>query len=136
MVQDRIRGKLVAEGLQRGDAVGGASFSVGAESSNIINVGIQLQDEKGADIAFAGQCPYWLSSDSAGQVIASAPDGGIAIGTDGLLIEWTANVSGLVISETDGDIDIDVTSTSTSTWYLNLGLGNGKFVTSDAITFA
>ena len=136
MVLERTRGKTVAEGLQRGDVVGGATFSVGAESSNIINVAVQLQDEKSKDIDFAGVLPWWLSSDAAGQTIPTAPTGGIAIGTDGTLIEWVANLSGLAISESDGDIDVDLTDTGTNTFYLNFALPNGKIATSDAIAFS
>ena len=59
-----------------------------------------------------------------------------SFGTDGLLLEWTNNVSGLVISEADGDIDVTLTDTGTPTFYLVLVLPNGRLVVSPAITFA
>jgi len=135
MVQERIRGKVVAESLQRGDAVGGATFVIGAEATNVINVGIQLEDERGADIAFAGSLQAYLSDDADGQTVAAAPDT-VAIGTDGTLVELGTDFYQL-ISETDGDIDINITEAGgADTFYLNLVMPTGKLVTSSAITFA
>ena len=66
-----------------------ATMTVGTESSDVINVAVQLTDRlNGSEISESVGLPWYLSSDSAGQVISSAPSGGIAIGTDGLLIEW------------------------------------------------
>ena len=68
---------------------------------------------------------------------ATAPAGGIAIGTDGALIETVANLAGTMISEADGDIDIDLTNaTTTPTFYLVVRLPTGGLAISDAITFA
>lgn len=112
-------------------------YTIGAEDTNAINVAVQFVDrENGNELGEAVCVPWYLSSDAAGQAIASAPDGGIAIGTDGLLIEWTANVAGLAICEADGDLDVTLTESSTGTWYLNLVAPDGKVYTSGAITFA
>lgn len=116
--------------------VASATFVVGAEAANVINVAIQLNDYKGEPISWVAALPWYLSSDAAGQTIPSAPSGGIAIGTDGTLIEWAANLSGLVISEADGDIDVDITDTGTPTFYLHLVLPDGRLASSGAITFA
>lgn len=114
-----------------------ADFTVGTEAANAINVAIQLVDRlNGNEVGERVALPWYLSSDANGDAIATAPDGGAAIGTDGLLIEWTANVSGLVISESDGDIDITLTESSTGTWYLVLVAPDGKLLVSGAITFA
>lgn len=123
------------------DAVGGvaagASFTVGDEDSNAINVAVQLTDRAGVDLAEAAALPFYLSDDDAGQTPSgTAPDGGIAIGTDGALIEHTDNVAGLAIFEADGALDIDITESGTETFYLNVVLPNGKIATSGAITFA
>jgi hypothetical protein len=115
--------------------VAGATIVVGTEVPNDINVTVQLTDADGNDLATAAAIPFYLSSDTAGQAIGTAPDGGIAIGTDGLMIEWTANVAGLLISEADGDIDITFTESGSLTVYLVLVMPNGSLVISDAITF-
>lgn len=116
--------------------VASATFTIGDEATNAINVAIQLKDAAGNDMATRAALPWYLSSDANGDAVAAATSGGIAIGTDGLLLEWTNNISGYVISEADGDIDVTLTETSTGTWYLVLVLPNGSLAVSDAITFA
>lgn len=118
------------------NVVASASFTIGTEAGNAINVAIQLKDWNGADINYRAGLVWYLSSDATGDTISAAPASGIAIGTDGLLIEWTNNVSGWVVSESDGDIDVTITDAGTPTFYLNLILPGGKLVTSGAITFA
>lgn len=120
------------------NVVASASFTVGAENTGAgtINVAIQLKDWNGVDLAHRAALLWYLSSDANGDAIAAATSGGIAIGTDGLLIEWTANVSGMVTSESDGDIDVTLTEAGAGTWYLVLVLPGGKLAVSGAITFA
>ncbi len=114
-----------------------ASFTVGAEVANAIAVTVQLSDRKnGGDMSERINVAWYLSADANGDTIAAAPSSGIAIGTDGLLIEWTANVAGMVTSEADGDIDVVLTEASTGTWYLALVMPDGKLYVSGAITFA
>lgn len=114
-------------------------FTIGAENAGAgtINVAIQLINrDNGNEISEAVAMFWYLSADAAGQTIATAHSGGAAIGTDGFLIEWTANLSGLVISEADGDIDITFTEAGALTTYLNLVAPDGKVYTSGAITHA
>jgi len=118
-------------------AVAAAVFTVGSEAGNVINVAVQLNDANGVAMAVRSALPFYMSDDANGDSLAAAAaDGGIAIGTDGVLIEWTANLAGLAISEADGDIDIDITESGADTWYLVLVLPNGKLAVSGAITFA
>jgi len=116
-----------------------ATIAVGAEAADVINVAIQLEgsDGLGADLGVAGSVQFYMSDDADGSSIAAAAaSAGIAIGTDGLMIEWTANLAGLLVSEADGDIDVDVSEVGVDTWYLVLVMPNGELVISDAITFA
>lgn len=114
-----------------------ATLTPGAEAVNVINVAIQLQDGNAADLAVRGSVMAYLSNDANGDSIATtAPDGGWAIGTDGLLIPVVANKAAILVSEADGDIDISITESGAATWYLILVLPNGKLVASTAITFA
>jgi len=114
-----------------------AAFVIGVEGGNVINVGIQFQNAAGSDITSQASVLFYLADDANGNVpSATAPDGGIAIGADGAMIEWTANLSGLLTSEADGDIDIDLTESGVATWYLVLIMPNGSLVISGAITFA
>ncbi|MCL4867798.1 MAG: hypothetical protein KJ063_02420 [Anaerolineae bacterium] len=115
-----------------------ARFTVGTEAANAITVTVQLLDrQNGNEIHERVGMPWYLSGDANGDSIAgAAPTGGIAIGTDGLLLEWTNNLSGLVVSEADGDIDVILTDTGTPTFYLVLVAPDGKLLVSGAITFA
>jgi hypothetical protein len=118
-------------------ALASATFVIGAEAANVINVGIQLVDESGTALAVRGSVLAYLSDDAAGDSInAAAPDGGWAIGTDGVLIPIVAGKCAQLVSEADGDIDIDITETGADTWYLILVMPNGLLVASTAITFA
>ena len=116
----------------------GVTFTIGSEAANVINVGLQLEDANGNDLAVAGNVRAFLSDNSTGlDVTTTAPDGGIADGTDGNITgSITANIHLLLQSEADGDIDIDITETGVDTWYLVVVLPNGKQVVSSAITFA
>lgn len=113
-------------------------MTVGAEAADVINVAIQLNDPEGKALSEVTALDFYLADDAAGLTpSASAPAGGIAIGTDGALIETVANLSGTMISEADGDIDIDITNATTApTFYLVVRLPQGGLAISDAITFA
>lgn len=113
------------------------AFTVGAEAGNSINVGLQIKDAGGADAAERVALPAYLSDDANGDsVAATAPDGNVAVGTDGLLIPLVADKAFLLVSEADGDIDLDIGETGAATWYLVVVLPNGKLAVSGAITFA
>lgn len=115
-----------------------ASAVVGAETGgNTINVAVQLKDANGADIGTRQQIRGYLSNDANGDSIATtAPSGGIAIGTDGLLIPVVTNKAFLLTCESDGDIDLTIVEAGAATWYLVLVMATGKLFVSGAITFA
>lgn len=110
-------------------------FSVGAEATNVINVGIQLK--QGSNLAQRGSVFAYLSDDANGDSVAgTAPGGGVAIGTDGVAIPVVAGKAFQLVSEVDGDIDLDITETGADTWYLVVVLPSGELKVSGAITFA
>lgn len=112
-------------------------MTVGTEAANVINVAIQLNDPEGVALNEVGVLDFYLANDAAGLTPSTvAPSVGIAIGTDGALIETVANLSGTMVSEADGDIDIDIEDAGTPTFYLVARLPCGGLVISDAITFA
>jgi hypothetical protein len=113
-------------------------FTIGAEAGDVINVAVQLKDANGADLAVRGSVEAYLSDDANGDsIVGTAPDGGWAIGTDGVLIPIVAGKYARLVSESDGDIDINITHAGgAKTVYLILILPNGKLVASGAITFA
>lgn len=135
------RADLITSSVAELDALNGAAmgctFTIGAENSNAINVALQLTDANDDDVA-ERQCVYaYLSNDQYGDSLATAPAGGVAIGTDGLAAEVIDNRAFFLTSEADGDIDLNITVPSGSaTYYLAVRLANGKLVVSEAITFA
>lgn len=134
-------GPLTASGgmtINSRNNIGSVEFTVGAEAANSINVAIQLKDGAGDDMAVANAVWFYLSDDAGGDgVTATAPDGDIAVGTDGaILAEATADKVFLILSEADGDIDLDIGEAAGGTWYLVAVLPDGHISVSDAITFA
>jgi len=114
-----------------------AVFTVGAQASTTINVAIQLNDANGAALATRGAVMAYISDDANGDSIAAtAPDGGWAIGTDGLLIPIVANKAAMLVSESDGDIDINVIESGTDDFYVIVILPNGKLVASGKLAFS
>lgn len=112
-------------------------FVVGTEGGDVINVGLQFKDAAGADMATPVCVPWYFSSDAAGlDPLTTAHDGGTAIGTDGALIESVANLSGVLISEADGDADINITDAGAFTAYLVIVLPTGALAISAVITHA
>lgn len=120
-----------------GGTFNGVDFTIGTEATNAITVNVQLKDGPDA-IAERAACRFYLSDDANGDSLAgTAPSGGIAGGTDGVvLVEEVANKVLTVVSEADGDIDLVITETGADTWYLIAILPDGRLVASSAITFA
>jgi hypothetical protein len=117
-------------------SAGSASFTIGSEGA-AINVAVALEDGAGNALASLQGVNIFLSDAATGiGITATAPDGGIAIGTDGAIID--AAVAGKALwvqTEADGTFDIDITETGAATFYLVVQLPNGKQVVSDAIVF-
>jgi hypothetical protein len=113
-------------------------ITVNAQAGNDITVSIQFNDADGNPIAEGVSVPFFLSDDSDGDSIAgTAPSGGFAAGTDGWIEAYTADKSGRIHAESaDGDADIVITEAGADTWYLVLEMPDGRYVISDAITFA
>jgi hypothetical protein len=105
-----------------------------------INVAVQLF----SDVAKSVECSVVsvvtaILSDSASTAVpcTTAPDGDIAVGTDGaILLEHVADKVFLIESEADGDFDLDIGEASAGTWYLHVVLPDGSVEVSGAITFA
>jgi hypothetical protein len=120
------------------EKMGTPGFVIGDEVANAINVAIQLKDSAGADLAVRGSLFAYLSDDANGDsIVGTAPDGGWAIGTDGVLIPVVAGKAAQLVSESDGDIDVTIThAAGAKTVYLILVMPDGKLAASGAITFA
>lgn len=126
--------KVTGGGLEVEGGIGiDAEITLAAAGGGAQTASVQFNDPQGAALTVPSSVPWYLADDSAGlDPTTSAPDGGVAAGTDGALIEWLANLSGLAVSEADGDLDIVVTG-SAGTFFLVLVMPGGKLVISSAI---
>lgn len=114
-----------------------ASFTIGTEATDAINVAIQLKNAKAQALAVRTSVFAYLSDDANGDsVVATAPDGGWAIGTDGLMHSVTSGKAAIFVTEADGQFDVTITHAGAKTCYLVLVMPDGKLVVSGAITFA
>ncbi len=118
--------------------VAGATFTVGAPHTSLVNVAIQLTDEAGNDVAVVATVSILLFADVVGVAINAIALDTVAIGTDGVLVTVVANEMYQAVSEADGDIDINFTeATATGDLYLGVVLPNGKIaIATDVITFS
>jgi hypothetical protein len=113
-----------------------ATFVVGADAGTTVTVNIQLVDGAGAATAVRGSVFAYLSDDANGDsIVATAPSGGWAAGTDGVLIPVVAGKAAHLVSEADGDIDVVITEAGTKNLYLILVMPTGKLVASTVIAF-
>lgn len=114
----------------------GATFVIGVEATNIINVGVTLKDA-GHAIGVAAAVHGYLSTSATGaNIAATAPSSGYAIGTNGVAIETIADKAGIFVSSAAGLFDINLTEAGVATFYLVLIMPDGSLVISGAITFA
>jgi hypothetical protein len=115
------------------------AFTIPAEDSNTITVAVAVTGAvSGTSLGVGVALPFYVSSDTAGQVLEAGTDLALTAGTDGLVIlsGGDSKVYGHLVTETTGEMDFVVTDTGTDTYYLNVILPNGRIVTSSAITLA
>jgi len=112
-------------------------WTIGAEGSDKINVGMQLLDSAGdALVNSAGIVEFYISSDNRGIVPVATSDS-LAIGTAGdILAVLEAKQTLLLVSELDGTVDVDVEeATGGPTVYAVVKFDDGRKVVSPPITF-
>jgi hypothetical protein len=125
----------VGDTVNLGGVVASASITVGAESTNVRQIAIQLKDGEGNDLAHRAAVQIAVLADANGDAfVATGGSTGIAVGTDGALVPIVAKKLFLAISEADGDIDLTWTDTGTEAAYLAVILPNGKMIISAALT--
>jgi hypothetical protein len=115
-----------------------ASFTIGTEAANIINVAVQLKDADAVNLAAIKSLRIYLSDNTTGNnFIATAPSGTVVIGTNGALYDVGGNKKVFqVITNSSAQFDINITEAGVKTLYLVLVLPNGALKISSAITFA
>lgn len=125
--------QLTSNGIDITQPCVDATITVGAESTNVRAITIQLKDARGADIAYAETVEIIMYG--AADMLSFASTGGstgIAIGTDGALLAVVAKKYFLATSEADGDIDLTWTDTGSESVALGVRLPNGRVVVTAA----
>lgn len=115
-----------------------AEYAIAGESGDDkITVTIQLNDYAGSALTARMGAMWYLSEDANGDAIADgAPSGGIAVVTDGLLIEWVSELSGWLVSEADGDIEVVLEDNGADTFYFVIVMPDGTLDVSAIISFS
>jgi len=114
------------------------AFVVGDETDEVINVGIQVKNANGDNVAAAIPLLCFVCSDALGETVEAIPDVTVAVGTDGeITVVRTADEDFTLVTEATGHADLDFTDAvnGTETGYLAIRLPNGNYVVSDALTW-
>lgn len=108
-------------------------ITVNAQVDDVINVEIQFQIEN-TNITYPLNVRVYLSDNATGNnLISTAHDGGISIGTNGLFIPVIENKMGYVTTNTTGAFDLDIEETGAKESYLVVVMPDGRLVISDII---
>jgi hypothetical protein len=114
-------------------------FTIGTQAGDVINVAIQLFDrENGNELSEAAGVTGYLSSTATGDTfLVAGPDGGVAIGTDGMMVATTPSLSDALL--VDGNLAISGVAaekfkTTQTAAYLVNGISKTKAAT-DSLTF-
>lgn len=130
-------GNLVGNGIALSPACVDATISVGAESTNVRAITIQLLDANGNDIDYVETVEIIAFTDATMTAFATTGGStGIAIGTDGALLAVVAKKYFIATSEADGDIDLTWTDTGTEQVAIGVRLPSGRVVVSSAFANA
>lgn len=113
------------------------AFTIGEEGGDVINVACQVKDADGANMDGVLNVLAFLTDSSGGlDIAATAPDGGVAAGTNGkILVQVVAGKMFWLQTNEAGQVDINITESGADTWYLLVNLIGTIFVTSGAINF-
>lgn len=128
---------LSSNGIDITQAAVDADITVGAESTNVRAITIQLKDSRGNAIDYVETVELILFLNAARTAfVVTGGSTGIEIGTDGALLALVAKKVFLATTEADGDLDLTWTDTGTEVAFLGVRLPNGRIVVSDALTNA
>ncbi len=117
---------------------GRVEFTIGAEAANVIRVTAALKrPQAGISVGKRLAVRAYLSTDAEGDNITeSAPDGGVVVGTKGIVIPLIAGKAFELVTNASAEVNIDITESTAKTFYLIVVLPTGETVASSAITFA
>jgi hypothetical protein len=112
-----------------------ADVTISAETSDEIELAVQLVDSSGNDITSGNHALYMFFSDDDTVINFSVdPPEGLSVGAAGTFNEIVADTYFLAFFD-NGEFWITVEETGAKTWYLVVILPGGEYIVSSAITF-
>lgn len=133
------RAKLARKSLPfQVQVVGDATFTVGAESSNVVNFACQLKDENGKALTQRVNVrAYFADAPTGAAIQATAASSTVAIGTNGAIVaELVTKKAWLITTNATGQFDINATEAGAKTAYLVVVLPDGTLKVSGVGTWA
>lgn len=114
------------------------AFTVGAETSDAITVTGTVYGPGDTPLGYTVLDMYLSGTAAVGDIVGTAPAGGVAIGTYGkILVSLVSNKMWKVRTDSSGRFQLTLTNaTTTPTFYLHVQLPDGTTAVSGAITFA
>ena len=126
-------GQLVGKGIDITRPCADATITIGAESTNVRTITVQLKDVNGNDINYVETFELIVFTDATMTAFATTGGStGVAIGTDGAALAVVAKKYFICTSEADGDWDGTWTDTGTEQVAIGIRLPNGRVVVSSA----
>ena len=112
------------------------TFTVGAESSDAIEVTIQMKNTKSESVAQTQKLRVWLADTPKAGETATTPSGDLTVTTGTELKEVTSKEQLIALTNSSGVavIKVDQSGGATHTWYLNAVGADGIVYASGAIT--
>lgn len=109
-------------------------WTIGPDTSNVLNVGIQFCDANYNAIGGVGQVRAYLSDNPDGSTLTgTTPNGSVAIGTNGVAIPLIAKQVFELISNKSGQVDLNIGNSTGHTFYLVVLMPDGAIRVSPAI---
>lgn len=128
-----VTGAKLADAVQ--DEIPDVIISVGAESANVIQVGVQFRDIQDNNLAQRMGAMAWLSDSANSAETATAPSGTWSMSAGYKLADEVTNKRCFFMTDAAGLFRIDINEAGVATWFLNVKVGSRIYV-SGAITFA
>jgi hypothetical protein len=111
------------------------SLTVGTKTGSTIPVTVQLKDNYGRNLAQSRCLMFYLATDAAGLTPLTSPPDSLDAAT-GKAIEWSNNMSGMLVLDSTGKAVVNVTATlGNPTYYFVVVVEGGKKVVSSAMVF-
>lgn len=117
------------------DVCNRVSFVIGALTSHVINVAMQLKDANAVNISERAGIRAFISDDANGDSFTASAPTTTAIGTNGVAAATVTGKYFELVSESNGTIDLNITYNGAATWYLIIVMPDGTLVPSGPLVF-